>query len=124
MLAGPMPTARIIVCALVPRFALRVAMGGAPGAQPAAPGPAAGGPRGSAAGGGAGFLGGVAIGRLGLEGRVADELEALGIRAGGALAALPLPAVADRFGPEGIAGWRLARGEDEQYVAPRMPPEP
>ena len=24
----------------------------------------------------------------------------------------------------GIAGWRLARGEDEAYVAPRMPPEP
>src|SRR5206468_2027262 len=33
-------------------------------------------------------------------------------------------AVADRFGPAGIAGWRLARGEDESYVAPRRPPEP
>src|SRR5206468_3528349 len=66
----------------------------------------------------------MAIGRLGLEERMTDELEALGIRTAGALAALRLPAVADRFGPEGIAGWRLARGEDEQYVAPRMPPEP
>jgi protein ImuB len=74
--------------------------------------------------GGAGFLSRMAIGRLGLDERIADELEALGIRTAGALAALPLPAVADRFGPEGIAGWRLARGEDEHYVAPRMPPDP
>src|SRR5436305_12362198 len=43
MLAGPMPTARIIVCALVPRFALRVAMGGALGDEPAALAPEAGG---------------------------------------------------------------------------------
>jgi protein ImuB len=71
-----------------------------------------------------GFVGRMAIGRLGLDAGVADELEALGIRTAGALAALPLPAVADRFGPEGIAAWRLARGEDETYVAPRMPPEP
>jgi len=70
------------------------------------------------------FVGRMAIGRLGLEPSVAGELEALGIRTAGALAALPLPAVADRFGPAGIAGWRLARGEDESYVAPRMPPEP
>ena len=72
----------------------------------------------------AGFVGRMAIGRLGLDPRLSDELEALGIRTAGALAALPLPAVADRFGPAGIAGWRLARGEDEAYVAPRMPPEP
>jgi len=81
-------------------------------------------PRVIEADGAARFLERMAIGRLGLEPRMADELEALGIRTAGALAALPLPAVADRFGPEGIAGWRLARGEDEHYVAPRMPPEP
>jgi protein ImuB len=72
----------------------------------------------------AAFVGRMAIGRLGLDPIVADELEAIGIRTAGALAGLPLPAVADRFGPAGIAGWRLARGEDESYVAPRMPPEP
>jgi len=72
----------------------------------------------------AAFVGRMAIGRLGLDPVVTDELEAIGIRTAGALAALPLPAVADRFGPAGIAGWRLARGEDESYVAPRMPPEP
>jgi protein ImuB len=71
-----------------------------------------------------GFIGRMAIGRLGLDPRITDELEALGIRTAGALAALPLPAVADRFGPAGIAGRRLARGEDEDYVAPRMPPQP
>jgi protein ImuB len=243
MLAGPMPAARIIICALVPRFALRVAMGGTLGDEPAALAPEAGGrpvigevnaaaaafgvrpgmrageaiarcprirlvtadpgavadaseemlaglesiggaveplgagqalfradgllrmhgglgsllrtaegrlPGGGRVGAGPGrftaraaaararpgrprviepdgvarFLERMAIGRLGLEERMTDELEALGIRTAGALAALPLPAVADRFGPEGIAGWRLARGEDEQYVAPRMPPEP
>ncbi len=72
----------------------------------------------------AGFIGRMAIGRLGLDSKLSDELEALGIRSADALAALPLPAVADRFGPAGIAGWRLARGEDGAYVAPRMPPEP
>jgi protein ImuB len=74
--------------------------------------------------GAAAFVGRMAIGRLGLDPAMADELEALGIRTAGALAALPLPAVADRFGPGGIAGWQLARGADESYVAPRMPPEP
>src|SRR4051794_33456377 len=44
MLAGPMPPAsRTLICALVPRFALRVALGGAPGDQPAALAPEAGG---------------------------------------------------------------------------------
>ena len=244
MLAGPMPArARILICALVPRFALRIAIGGALGDEPAALAPEAGGrpvigevnaaaaafgvrpgmragealarcprirlvtadpgavadaaeemlagleaigaaveplgagralfradgllrmhgglgrllhaaeqrlpgggrvgagpgrftaqaaaakarpgrPRVIEADGAAGFLERMAIGRLGLEERIVDELEALGIRTAGALAALPLPAVADRFGPDGIAGWRLARGEDEHYVAPRMPPEP
>jgi protein ImuB len=71
-----------------------------------------------------GFIGRMPIGRLGLDPRITDELEALGIRTAGALAALPLPAVADRFGPAGIAGRRLAQGEDEDYVAPRMPPQP
>src|SRR5438045_9673953 len=36
-------TSHTLICALVPRFALRVAMGGAPGDQPAALAPEAGG---------------------------------------------------------------------------------
>jgi protein ImuB len=74
--------------------------------------------------GAAAFLARLEVGRLGLDGDVADELAALGIRTAGELAALPLPAVADRFGPAGIGAWRLARGEDEAFVAPRTPPEP
>jgi protein ImuB len=74
--------------------------------------------------GAAAFLARLEVGRLGLDGEVADELTALGVRTAGELAALPLPAVADRFGPAGIAAWRLARGEDEAFVAPRTPSEP
>ena len=36
-------TSRTLICALVPRFALRIAMGGAPGDRPAALAPEAGG---------------------------------------------------------------------------------
>ncbi len=64
------------------------------------------------------------VARLPLDAATADTLHALGIRTAGELAALPLPAVADRFGRPGIGAWRLARGEDETYVAPRTPPEP
>jgi nucleotidyltransferase/DNA polymerase involved in DNA repair len=64
------------------------------------------------------------VARLPLDAGTADTLHALGIRTAGELAALPLPSVADRFGRPGIAVWRLARGEDEAYVAPRTPPEP
>jgi protein ImuB len=70
------------------------------------------------------FLAPMPVARLPLDPATADTLHALGIRTAGELAALPLPAVADRFGRPGIGAWRLARGEDEAYVAPRTPPEP
>ncbi len=72
----------------------------------------------------ASFLAPMPVARLPLDPATADTLHALGIRTAGELAALPLPAVADRFGRPGIEAWRLARGEDEAYVAPRTPPEP
>jgi protein ImuB len=72
----------------------------------------------------ASFLAPMPVARLPLDPATADTLHALGIRTAGELAALPLPAVADRFGRPGIGAWRLARGEDEAYVAPRTPPEP
>lgn len=50
------------------------------------------------------------------------ELSELGLRRLGDLAGLPGPAVADRLGAEGAEAWRLARGEDEAPVAPRVPP--
>ena len=81
-------------------------------------------PRVVEAGAAAQFLAGMPVARLPLDEGTADTLHALGIRTAGELAALPLPAVADRFGRPGISAWRLARGEDETYVAPRTPPEP
>jgi protein ImuB len=75
-------------------------------------------------GAGAAFLAPMPVARLPLDPRVARTLETLGVRTAGELAALPLPAVADRFGDPGIAAWRLARGEDDAYVTPRLPPEP
>jgi protein ImuB len=72
----------------------------------------------------AAFLARLPVERLPLAAAAADELRALGIRTAGELAALPLPAVADRLGGEGIRAWRLARGEDSAYISPRTPPEP
>ena len=70
------------------------------------------------------FLAPMPVGRLPLDPETVSTLEALGVRTAGELAALPLPAVADRFGRAGIAAWRLSQGEDDAYVAPRTPPEP
>jgi hypothetical protein len=70
------------------------------------------------------FLAPMPVDRLPLDPGTVSTLEALGIRTAGELAALPLPAVADRFGRPGIAAWQLSRGEDDAYVAPRTPPEP
>lgn len=70
------------------------------------------------------FLAPLAVDRLGLEPRAADQLAALGVTTVGALAALPLPAVADRFGSAGAAAWRLANGHDTAHVQPRLPAEP
>ncbi len=72
----------------------------------------------------AGFLAPLAVAQLDLEPSLCAQLTTLGIATIGDLAALPLPAVADRFGRSGIEAWRLARGEDEAHVIPRMPPEP
>jgi protein ImuB len=93
-------------------------------AQAAAVRARAGHPRQVEPGAAASFLGPMPVAQLPLDAGTADTLHALGIRTAGELAALPLPSVADRFGRPGIAVWRLARGEDEAYVAPRTPPEP
>lgn len=53
-----------------------------------------------------------------------DVLERLGIRTLGQLASLDGRAVQERFGPEGAAAWRLARGEDRATLAPQaIPPD-
>src|SRR5262249_18996205 len=43
-----------------------------------------------------------------------EELEGLGVRKLGELAALPGGAVAERLGPEGSRAWKLARGGDRR----------
>jgi protein ImuB len=53
---------------------------------------------------------------------LADLLVRLGLRTLGDLAALPAPAVLARFGTDGAAAHRLARGLDERPLAARTPP--
>jgi protein ImuB len=52
-----------------------------------------------------------------------DTLERLGVRTLGELAALPVPAVAERFGHPGLHALDLAQGRDTP-LEPRRPPEP
>jgi nucleotidyltransferase/DNA polymerase involved in DNA repair len=52
-----------------------------------------------------------------------EVLERLGIRTLGELAALPAPAMAERFGHPGLLALDLARGRDTP-LEPRRPPEP
>lgn len=52
----------------------------------------------------------------------AQRLHALGIRTLGAFASLPTPSVEARFGPEGVALQRWARGRDDRGLLPRRPP--
>jgi protein ImuB len=49
-------------------------------------------------------------------------LQRWGIRCIGDLAALPIPAVGTRLGPEGVSLARRARGEDERPLVPRSQP--
>ena len=66
------------------------------------------------------------VGRLELPpreaGALVETMRRLGIETLGALAALPVDRVADRFGPAGLQALRLARGEDSP-LGPRHPHE-
>jgi len=73
------------------------------------------------AGESAAFLSGFSVSTLGNV-ELADLLVRLGIRTLGQLAELPTAAVLARFGPEGAAAHRLARGLDERPLAARIPP--
>jgi len=53
-----------------------------------------------------------------------EELEELGVKTIGQLAALPGGAVAERLGPDGRRAWSLARGEQDGRVAPRRAAQP
>lgn len=52
-----------------------------------------------------------------------EELERLGVRTLGEVAAIPRPAMAERFGHPGLHALDLANGEDAP-IEPRRPPEP
>ena len=72
------------------------------------------------------FLAPLAVGLLRTRPELAelpDVLERLGIRTLGELAALPAPAMAERFGHPGLLALDLARGRDTP-LEPRRPPEP
>ena len=73
------------------------------------------------AGESASFLAGFPVATLG-DADLADLFVRLGIRTLGQLAELPAPAVLARFGPEGAAAHRLARGLDERPLSARVPP--
>ncbi len=68
------------------------------------------------------FLAPLSVRELGRP-ELADLLERLGVRTLGQLAALPAPQVLSRFGWEGAAVHRLARGLDERQLDARQPPE-
>jgi protein ImuB len=80
-----------------------------------------------AKGGSAEFLAPISVKVLALENRagfgdLADLLVRLGLKTLGAFAALPAPSVLGRFGAEGAAAHRLARGLAERSVRGRVPP--
>jgi protein ImuB len=52
---------------------------------------------------------------------VEERLAAVGLDGVGALARLPAESLVHRFGPEGAAAARLARGEDERPLVPYVP---
>lgn len=68
----------------------------------------------------AAFLGGFGLDVLGRP-QLTAVLQQLGIRTLGELAALPAAAVTGRFGAEGLAAHRLARGLATRPPAPRIP---
>ncbi|HUZ42761.1 MAG TPA: DNA polymerase Y family protein [Acidimicrobiales bacterium] len=68
------------------------------------------------------FLAPLSVRELGRP-ELADLLERLGVRTLGQLAALPAPQVLSRFGWEGAAVHRLARGLDERPLDARRPHE-
>ncbi|MEP6892347.1 MAG: DNA polymerase Y family protein [Gaiellaceae bacterium] len=67
------------------------------------------------------FLAPLPLSLLPLPGDRYAELEGLGVRKLGELAALPSGAVAERLGPDGRSAWHLARGGERRRVRGRTP---
>jgi len=75
-----------------------------------------------AKGGSAEFLAPLSVKVLDNRADLADLLVRLGLKTLGDFAALPAPSVLGRFGAEGLAAHRLARGLAERTVRGRVPP--
>ncbi|MCB9898459.1 MAG: hypothetical protein H6825_10685 [Planctomycetes bacterium] len=69
------------------------------------------------------FLAHLPLAVLPLSAGLARRLEPLGLRTLGDFASLPLGSVERRYGPEGVAMHRLARGDDEAALVPLRPDE-
>ena len=72
-------------------------------------------------GGSPDFLAPLPVARLGRP-ELAELLPRLGVRTLGEFAALPVPAVRERFGSDGLRLHTLAGGTDPQHLQPRTPP--
>jgi protein ImuB len=70
------------------------------------------------------FLASLPADRLPLEPKALAELANLGLTTIGHLAELPRGAVLDRLGLAGLRAWHCARGDDDDTLRPRRPPDP
>ena len=68
------------------------------------------------------FLAPLPASLLPLSGETKRRFELLGLRTVGQIASLPLDAVANQFGEEGVLAHKLASGEDERPLLPRARP--
>ena len=71
-----------------------------------------------------GFLAPLPTERLPLDPATLGELADMGLATIGQVAELPRRSVLERLGLAGLRAWRCARGEDEDVLRPRRPPEP
>ncbi len=67
------------------------------------------------------FLSRMPLGHLPMSAELERRLRPLGLETLGDLASLPVASVDRRYGPEGVALQRLARGEDERGLLPERP---
>ena len=70
------------------------------------------------------FLAPLPADRLPLDVKELIELANLGLATVGQVAELPRTAVLDRLGLAGLRAWHCARGDDDESLRPRRPPDP
>ena len=70
------------------------------------------------------FLAALPADRLPLDAKALTELANLGLATIGQVAELPRASVLDRLGLAGLRAWHCARGDDDDSLRPRRPPDP